>query len=78
MLLIKNGHLTDPYSHFDDVTDILIEGDRIVKIAKDIEALEGYEVIDATGQHVVPGLIDVHVHFRDPGFTYKEDIYTGS
>ena len=78
MLLIKNGHLTDPYSHFDDVTDILIEGDRIVKIAKDIEALEGYEVIDATGQHVVPGLIDVHVHFRDPGFTYKEDIYTGA
>ena len=78
MILVKNGHVVDPKSGTDAVMDVLTDGEKIVKIEKDIEASEGFQVIDAAGLFVLPGLVDVHVHFRDPGFTYKEDIETGA
>ena len=78
MILIKNGHLTDPKSGVDEKMDLLIDGEVVVKIAKDMEETSDMEVIDATGMVIAPGLVDVHVHFRDPGQTYKEDITTGA
>lgn len=78
MILIKNGRVIDPESKRDEVTDILIDGEIIKKIEKNISEINIDKVIDASGMIVSPGLIDVHVHFRDPGFTYKEDILSGS
>ena len=77
MLLIKNGRVMDPKTQFDGVCDLLIEDEKIIKIGEHI-SVDGAEVIDATGKIVAPGLIDVHVHFREPGQTHKEDIHTGA
>ncbi|MDU5184590.1 MAG: dihydroorotase [Peptoniphilus harei] len=78
-MIIKGGRIIDPGSKRDEVLDIKIEDGKIVEIAKDIEASsDKEEIIDARGKIVVPGLIDVHVHFRDPGQTHKEDLVTGS
>lgn len=77
MLLIKNGRVIDPQSGFDQVADILVDGQKIVKIAQSISAEDAY-VIDAGGLVVAPGLVDIHVHFREPGQTHKEDIHTGA
>lgn len=77
MLLIKNGRVIDPQSELDQICDILIEGSKIVRIAKQIEG-DFSKIIDATGLVVAPGLVDVHVHFREPGQTHKEDIHTGA
>ena len=78
-MIIKGGRIIDPGSKRDEVLDIKIEDGMIVKLAKDIEASSSNEeIIDARGKIVVPGLIDVHVHFRDPGQTHKEDLVTGS
>lgn len=78
-MIIKGGRVLDPVSKRDEVIDIKIEDGKIIKIAKDIEASsDKEEVIDAREKVVVPGLIDVHVHFRDPGQTQKEDLVTGS
>lgn len=81
MILIKNGRIVDPVRQFDDIADILIDGKTIVKVGKNLEFDENdsnLRVIDASGLVVAPGLMDAHVHFRDPGFTYKEDIETGA
>ena len=96
MLLIKNGRIMDPATETEGVYDMLIDGDRIVKIGMSgsldemaRESLfmrdaggeaheESITEIDAGGCIVAPGLVDGHVHFRDPGFTYKEDIDTGA
>ncbi|MGN0401275.1 MAG: dihydroorotase [Acetatifactor sp.] len=79
MLLIKNGYIMDPKSGWDGKYDILTEGNRIKKIGKWLSVPEGEcRVIDAEGLLVAPGLVDVHVHFREPGFTHKEDITTGA
>lgn len=79
MLLIKNGYITDPKSGWDGNYDILTDGGKIVRIAKKLEKPDaGCKVIDAEGLLVAPGLVDVHVHFREPGFTMKEDITTGA
>ena len=78
MVILKNGTMIDPKSAFMGKRDIAIEGQKIVKIAENIPVLENDEVYDCTGKYIGPGLVDVHVHFRDPGFTYKEDIESGS
>ncbi len=76
-MLIKNGRLINPANNFDEICDIYIEGDKISKISKNID-VDDEKIIDASGMVVVPGLIDVHVHFREPGQTHKEDLNTGS
>lgn len=79
MLLIKNGRVMDPKTGFDKVCDVLVEGKKVMKIADNIEAAGAEaEVLDATGLVVAPGLVDIHVHFREPGQTHKEDIHTGA
>ncbi|WP_019802740.1 dihydroorotase [Streptococcus mutans] len=77
MLLIKNGRVLDPKSGLDRVLDVLLDGEKVVKIAENIESVDA-QVIDAEGLVVAPGLVDVHVHFREPGQTHKEDIHTGA
>jgi dihydroorotase len=74
-LLIKNGHLIEPSSGLSEPNDVLIEGETVAAIGRD---LSGGETIDAAGCIVCPGLVDVHVHFREPGFETKETIATGS
>lgn len=80
MILIKNTRLIDPLTETDAVCDILIKDDRIEEIAAEIRSdfADDIQVIDGTGLITAPGLVDVHVHFRDPGLTYKEDILTGA
>jgi dihydroorotase len=80
-LLIRNGRLIDAKNKIDEITDIYIENDKVSRICKKIEENEvakDTEVIDAAGCYVMPGLIDLHVHLRDPGLTYKETIETGA
>ena len=77
-MIIKNGLLVDPIKEMTYVADLRISDGKIAEIAEGLDASSGEEVIDATGKCVAPGLIDGHVHFRDPGFTYKEDIHTGA
>ena len=76
MLLIKNGYLLDPKSGREGIYDILIKGDKIVRIDSFITSIdlsdeekENLEIIYADNMMIAPGLVDVHVHFRDPGFT---------
>lgn len=84
MLLIKNGYILNPESGYEGDADILIEDGRIKKLYLGMTGLvdeslfEDLKVIDANGLYVAPGLVDVHVHFREPGFEYKEDIETGA
>ncbi len=77
MILIKNGRIIDPVSMTDTTADVLIDGSLIVQVGQGLSAPDA-EPIDAAGLVVAPGLMDAHVHFRDPGFTYKEDICTGA
>ena len=79
MLLIKNGYMIDPKSGLEGNYDILTDKDVIVKIGKGLEKPCGEcRVIDGSGLLAAPGLVDVHVHFREPGFTRKEDIASGA
>ena len=75
-LMLKNAHLIDPQVGLDKVTGIVIEDGKIKEIT-DVEP-EGAEVIDLSGKILVPGLVDAHVHLREPGFEYKEDIASGT
>lgn len=77
-LLIKNGRVIDPSQGFDDVADVLVEAGVVKEIGKDLKAPGGVKTVDAGGKYVVPGLIDMHVHLRDPGLEYKEDIVSGT
>ena len=76
-LLIKNGHVVDPKNKIDEVCDVLIIDGKISKVSKNITEKDA-EVFDANGKVVAPGLIDIHVHFREPGQESKETIATGS
>ncbi|MCD8048790.1 MAG: dihydroorotase [Clostridia bacterium] len=75
--IIKNGHVIDKKNALDAKLDILISDGMIVKIGENIEK-EGAEIIDAEGMYVSAGLIDMHVHLREPGYEYKEDIESGT
>ncbi|HCX32495.1 MAG TPA: dihydroorotase [Rhodocyclaceae bacterium] len=75
-ILIKNGHVVDPKNKIDGSMDVLIEDQKIKKVAKVISEKVDKE-INAKGKVVCPGLIDVHVHLRQPGYEYKETIETG-
>lgn len=76
-LLIKNGRVIDPKNGMDEVCDLLLDGGIIQKTGVSLTDTEA-TVIDAAGRVVAPGLIDLHVHFREPGLEYKENIETGS
>lgn len=76
-LLIKNGHMVDAKTGRNGVFDILVEDGRIAEIGRAIEA-QNCDVIDASGKYVLPGLVDMHCHLREPGFEYKEDIESGT
>ncbi len=76
-ILIKGGRVISPAQKLDDICDVLIEKGKVTAIGKDLEA-QGAEVIDADGKIVTPGLVDIHVHLRDPGLEYKEDIASGT
>lgn len=85
ILFIKNGHVIDPGSNINKKMDIMIKGDKIVAVSENIASLsheissnKDYELIDAAGKIISPGLIDCHVHLREPGFEYKETIESGT
>lgn len=75
--LIRGAHVVDPQVDLDDVRDVLIQDGRIAQVGSNVAA-EDATVIDGGGKYLVPGLVDMHVHFRDPGFEYKETIATGA
>lgn len=75
-LLIQNARIIDPSQNLDQGGDLLLEEGRIAQIGRGISQ-EGAQVIDARGLVAAPGLVDMHVHLRDPGLTYKEDLYSG-
>jgi dihydroorotase len=77
-LLIRGGHVVDPRNKRDEVLDVLIEGQHIQKVAKNIKPSKDMDVINATNLVVTPGLIDIHVHLREPGQEEKETIATGT
>ena len=78
-IFIKNGHVLDPVNKRNDVMDIFIENGVVVEIEKDLDYSGGeMTVIDVKGKWVMPGLIDMHCHLREPGYEYKEDIESGT
>lgn len=76
-ILIKNGHIVDPANNINEVRDILVSGALIAKVAKDIKE-SADKIIDAKDRIVMPGLVDMHVHLREPGREDKETIETGT
>ncbi|MDB5559604.1 MAG: allantoinase, partial [Enterovirga sp.] len=75
-LVVKNGWVVTPEHTFRG--GVAISDGKFVAIGTDESLPEGRETIDVGGNHILPGLIDAHVHFRDPGMTHKEDFGTGS
>lgn len=79
MILIQNGYMIDPKTGTEEECDILLQDGKVAAIGKSVPIPEGdCEILDGKGLVVAPGLVDVHVHFREPGFTHKEDIATGA
>ena len=76
-MLMKNGYLINPADHTEKYADIRVEN-GIIKEIGILDPRDQEEVLDLNGLTIAPGLIDTHIHFRDPGFTYKEDLHTGS
>ncbi len=79
-ILLKGGHLIDPANGRDETADVLLVDGRVAVVGSDAQgqAPEGVSEVDVTGKIVCPGLIDIHVHFREPGQTAKESIETGA
>ena len=79
-LLIRGGHLIDPAAGVDALKDILLKDGRVAEIAGPgkLKSANGADVLDATGLTIAPGLVDIHVHLREPGQGYKETIATGT
>ena len=77
-MLLKNGHLIDPATRTAAPRDIRITNGIITELAQNLVPQNEEEILDLSGLTVAPGLVDTHVHFRDPGLTYKENIHTGS
>ncbi|HEX8392382.1 MAG TPA: dihydroorotase [Longimicrobium sp.] len=77
-VLIRGGRVVDPSQRLDAVADVLLADGRVARVGQGIEAPEGAETIDAAGFVVTPGLVDVHVHLREPGQEHKETIRTGA
>ena len=75
-LLLQNVRLIDPSQGVDCVQDLLLEDGKVSQRGEHLSA-DGMEVVDGTGLVAAPGLVDMHVHLRDPGLTYKEDVFTG-
>ena len=76
-LLIKNGHVIDPANKIDNSLDILIEDGKISEVAKGID-IKADTIIDASGKIIMPGIIDMHVHLREPGREDKETVFSGT
>lgn len=77
-ILIKGGRVVDAKNGIDKIADLLVKDGVIAEISEQITAVDADEIIDASGSVVAPGLVDMHVHLRDPGQEYKEDIETGT
>ena len=75
-LLIRNARVVDPSQNLDHLGDILLEEGKVAQVGQRLPA-KGHQVVDASGLAALPGLVDMHVHLRDPGLTYKEDVYSG-
>jgi len=69
-LLIRGGRVVDPANGLDAVSDVLVADGSIVKVGRGLKAPEVKEIVDAAGKVVCPGLIDIHVHLREPGYEY--------
>ena len=76
-LLIKNGHVIDPGNKIDEIMDILAEDGKISKVARGID-VKADTVIDAADKIVMPGIVDMHVHLREPGREDKETVFSGT
>ena len=76
--ILAGGRVIDPSQNLDRLADVLIEGDHIAGITAPGEVTTGADIVDVRGKVVTPGLIDIHVHLREPGFEYKEDIESGT
>lgn len=77
-MLLKNGHLIDPATNTDTIMDIRVDNGIITELGKKLVSTDSEDILDLSGLIIAPGLIDTHIHFRDPGLTYKEDLHTGS
>ena len=75
-MLIQNARVIDPSQGLDEVMDLLLEDGKIAQLGSNLAAPNA-QVVDGTGLVVAPGLVDMHVHLRDPGLTHKEDVYSG-
>jgi len=77
-VLVRGGRVIDPASKLDAVRDVLVREGLVAEVGKKLSAPDGAEVIDASGLWVVPGLVDIHVHLREPGASAKETIFSGA
>ncbi len=75
--LISSAHVVDPQVGLDGVCDVLVDGGRIAAVGRGLEPGDA-KIVNGEGKYLIPGLVDMHVHFRDPGFEYKETIETGA
>src|ERR1700690_2328741 len=77
-ILLRGGRVIDPARNFDANADVLLQNGKVVRVEPGIAAAKDTRIIDVSGRWVVPGLIDLHTHLREPGQEYKEDIATGT